>query len=181
MDSMKSASISNVKGSSLGIILVLFILLVIVTCVFFPASPYPANGNANGNSNGNGGDSTGILATKGFNLENRMAVGYTLVFIEKFYDAYDPNPTTPIGFNSNAHFEVQTKVLGVTTGGAWYDVHFRGEKVGELTFSMINRNATAFGNNEIKYVTLTSEPGYNFNYQTSSPSRSGDPWLRITL
>ncbi|MCM3746099.1 hypothetical protein M3223_01885 [Paenibacillus pasadenensis] len=184
MNPIKPASISNVKGSSLGIILVLFILLVIVTRVFAPAYPYYANGNVggsiNGNGNGNGDGSSGVQGTKGFTLENRMALGYSLVFIEKFYNAYDPTPTYPIGVNSNARIEVSNTILGTSSGGAWYDIHLWGEKVAELGFTMVNRAGTALGKSEFSGITIDADPGYSFNYQTSTPSRN-DQWLRITL
>lgn len=180
MNPIKRASISNVNGSSLGIILVLFILLVIVIRVFTPAYPYRTNDNIGGNVNGNGDGSSGAQGTQGFTLENRMASGYSLVFIKKFYNAYDPTPIYPIEVNNNARIEVSNTVLGTSYGGAWYDIHFNDEKVAELGFTMVNRAGTVLGTSRFDSITIESDPGYRFNYETSTPSRSNQ-WLRITL
>ncbi|OXM12978.1 hypothetical protein [Paenibacillus herberti] len=172
MDHFQPASISNVKGSSLGVILVLFILLVIVTRVFFPVSPYCVNGNSNVNSN------DPIYGTKGFDLWNEIGDGYTLVF-RKTYGLTSPPDSLTISYNNRAHFEVDNLAFRVSTGGALYDINFQGNKIGSLEFTMVNRVGRLYEPNEINNVILTPTP--HFIYTRREPLYYGDPWLRIRL
>ncbi|SDT44181.1 hypothetical protein SAMN05444162_4309 [Paenibacillaceae bacterium GAS479] len=178
MPPIQLASISSFASPRLGVILVLFILLVIVTRILAPAStPYYTNGNNNGNENDNGDNSLGILGSKGFTLENRTRDGYTFVFIASFSNARNPTPITPIPNGRNANIEVNDAGFNRSSlGEAWYDIHFQGNKVGDLRFGMSNRSTIPFQSSYFYDVFVT--PG--FAYQTES-SLTSNPVLRIRL
>lgn len=159
--SKEKARISNFKGSTIGVILVLFILLVIVTCVFYVR---PTEGDD---------DPIGILATRTFSIYNNTSA-YTLYAtsvssyatpISQPPDILYPNGglnqynvTVPGSQNITRRalivYDVRDEA-GVSVGTLRFTLRVRRGGLGSVTASIVDISTTAPINWSVSELNLT--------------------------
>ncbi|OXM13361.1 hypothetical protein [Paenibacillus herberti] len=123
--SYEREGVNKLKGSNMGIILVLFILLVIVTCAVNTVNiPPPDDG------------SSSITATRGFDiLNNTQNITFDRVSIEG--SVAQPYPMSLIPPGVEIHFNL-TSSFTRSTGTVTYIASVNNQYVGGLRFSMVS-------------------------------------------
>ncbi|OXM15943.1 hypothetical protein [Paenibacillus herberti] len=142
-DRLNKSGISNRNGKSIGVILVLFILLVIVTRVFNPTR----NRNENRTRNGS---SSATEEFRRFDIINNT-IGYTAVLIGLEGDAGQPTLIfIPPGGRTS--FELLNIPFNLTTATVKYDIlNEEGVSVGELNATLYNSSVYIPG-----YINITT-------------------------
>ncbi|SDT40968.1 hypothetical protein SAMN05444162_4175 [Paenibacillaceae bacterium GAS479] len=105
---------------TIGMTLVLFILLVIVTRLFSCFSDPPE-----------------INATQGFDIVNQSS-RFVLRYLYRTGDAYDPTPGPYFSINpgGTSHFELRTNLPFTTSATIYYTLYISGITYGDFVVSM---------------------------------------------
>ncbi|SDS35177.1 hypothetical protein SAMN05444162_1290 [Paenibacillaceae bacterium GAS479] len=141
---MNQCEISSYKGSSLSVVLVLFILLVIVTSVFcFPSSSVLMNNSDD--------PSSSILGqTEGFDIVNNSS--FVLNFVSVSGDSSPPSPLYLSPGGGQNHFELSITYLSTTSA----NVIYQGLNNISLSFTLRNVSLwTKHRNPRIVSITTT--------------------------
>ncbi|SDT44730.1 hypothetical protein SAMN05444162_4334 [Paenibacillaceae bacterium GAS479] len=133
----EQVEISNSKGSNMGMILVLFILLVIVTSLFHT----PVGGENLQEDN-----LPGIQSSQGFNvINNTSELLLQSTSFEGDFQSPGPAPHTLQPGGGSYHFEVTGSILGYKSAYAYYNVTSGSYYVvGKVTVTMNVENGYAW-------------------------------------
>ncbi|OXM17122.1 hypothetical protein [Paenibacillus herberti] len=141
------ATISNRNKSSIGVILVLFILLVIVVQTF--CIPSGRRGPAGLTDN----ETVSAVSTISFYVVNNST--YRLILDSLRGDTSLPSPRDiPPGIGASSRYELTTYTpFGSSATAEYYATDSEGERVGEFSFRMLNL-ALGLGS-EIRNIEVT--------------------------
>ncbi|OXM16074.1 hypothetical protein [Paenibacillus herberti] len=161
----EQVQISNFQGSKVGVILILFILLVIITCAF----PTGQRNNCRNNvpdfvPDFVPDDDSNILATRTFNIINNTT-SRTFVFISSSRPEVTPTPSAVMspggGFNQ---YELRVVESGVYRVTIRYDVrNVNGASVGSFQFRLNTRRSGLGGISTSIDEVSTTATGINWS------------------